>query len=122
MNFENASNTIFIIITVRSDWCTSDFQTWFPFTIQIYLNGKEYLKKQLAKANIPFTSYKNSITSVSDISRAQQLADQLIQKKWTKVFDHFARQVNGFLPRIEEIFNQHGYYWYIEQCEYATVF
>ena len=96
------------------------FQTWFPFTIQIYLNGKEYLKKQLVKANIPFTSYKNSITSVSNIARAQQLADQLIKKKWTRVFDHFARQVNSFLPRIEEIFGQHSYSWYIEQCEYAS--
>jgi hypothetical protein len=96
------------------------FQSWFPFTIQIYINGKEYLKKQLSKANIRFSSYDNSVTWVSDLERAQQLADKLIEKKWTGVFDHFARQVNGFLPRIEEIFNQHGYYWYIEQCEYAS--
>jgi hypothetical protein len=96
------------------------FQTWFPFTIQICLNGKEYFKKQLAKANIPFISYDNCVTSVSDFRNAQEIADKFIEKKWTKVFDHFARQVNGFLPRIEEIFNQHGYYWYIEQCEYAT--
>lgn len=95
-------------------------QTWFPFTIQIYLNGKEYLKKQLTKANIPFRSYDNCITSVADAEKAQKLADTFIEKKWTKVFDHFARQVNGFLPRIEEIFQQHGYYWYLEQCEYAS--
>ena len=95
-------------------------QTWFPFMIQIYINGKEYLKKQLTKAKIPFTSDDNCITSVSDLERAQRIADRFIEKKWTKVFDHFARQVNGFLPRIEEIFDHHGYTWYIEQCEYAS--
>ena len=47
-------------------------------------------------------------------------ADRFVKKKWTKVFDHFTRQVNSFLPRIEEIFSQHGYYWFIEQCEYAS--
>jgi hypothetical protein len=96
------------------------FQTWFPFTLQIYINGKEYVKKQLSKESIEFTSYDNCITSVSDSQRAQEIADQFVEKKWANVFDHFARQVNGFLPRIEEVFNQHGYYWFIEQCEYAS--
>jgi hypothetical protein len=96
------------------------FQTWFPFTIQIYINGKEYVKKQLAKESIQFSSYDNCITSVSDLQRAQEIADRFVEKKWAKVFDHFAHQVNGFLPRIEKIFNKHGYYWFIEQCEYAS--
>jgi len=96
------------------------FQTWLPFTIQIYINGKEYLKKQLAKASIPFTSNDNCITSVSDFDKAQKIADRFVEKKWAKVFDRFARQVNAFLPRIETIFNQHGYTWYLEQCEYAS--
>jgi hypothetical protein len=95
-------------------------QTWLPFMIQIYINGKEYLKKQLAKANIPFTSDDNCITSVSDFAKAQRIADRFIEKKWVKVFDHFARQVNVFLPRIEDIFNNHGYMWYIQECEYAS--
>jgi len=65
------------------------FQTWFPFTIQVYINGKEYVKKkQLAKENIEFTSYDNCITSVSNLKRAQEIADRFVEKKWTKVFDH----------------------------------
>jgi hypothetical protein len=96
------------------------FQTWLPYTIQIYINGKEYLKRQLSKENITFTSYDNCITSVSDLNRAQVIADKFVEKKWTRVFDHFARDVNGFLPVIEKIFDHHGYYWYIEQFEYAS--
>ena len=95
-------------------------QTWFPFVIQIYINGKEYLKKQLTQEGIKFTSYENSVTSVSNLERAQEIADKFIEKKWFKTFDHFAKEVNVFLPRIEEIFNNHGYIWCIEQCEYAS--
>jgi hypothetical protein len=95
-------------------------QTWLPFGIQIYINGKEYLKKQLIKEQIEYTSYENSITSVADLEKAQSIADKFIEKKWFKTFDSFAKKVNVFLPRIEEIFSQHGYIWCIEQCEYAS--
>jgi len=96
------------------------FQTWFPFGIQIYINGKEYLKKQLTKESIDFKSYDNSITWVSDIERAQQISDKFHEKKWGKVFDHLAEKVNGYLPRIKEIFGGTSYKWMIEQCEYAS--
>jgi hypothetical protein len=96
------------------------FQTWFPFGIQIYINGKEYLKKQLEKEKIGYHSYDNSLTWVSDLERAQQISDRFHEKKWDKVFDHFAERINKYLPRIKEIFNGNGYKWMIEQCEYAS--
>ncbi|VAW18193.1 hypothetical protein MNBD_BACTEROID01-2859 [hydrothermal vent metagenome] len=96
------------------------FQTWFTFGLQIYINGREYLKKQLDKSGIKYKSYDNSITWVEDIEKAQAMSDKFHEKKWHKVFDRFAERVNGFLPRIKEIFNGHAYKWYVEQCEYAT--
>ena len=95
-------------------------QTWFPFSIQIYLNGKEYLKRQLGNEGIEFTSFDNSVTWVEDFERAQHIADKFIEKKWYATFDNFAAKINSFLPRIKEIFNGHAYQWYVEQCEYAT--
>ena len=96
------------------------FQTWFPFGIQIYINGREYLKKQLRKEGINFKSYDNSITWVSDIERAQQISNRFSEKKWDKVFDNFAERVNVYLPRIKEVFGGNGYRWMIEQSEYAS--
>lgn len=96
------------------------FQTWFPFGIQIYINGKEYLKKQLKKENIDYKSYDNSITWVADIERAQQISDKFHEKKWDKIFDHFADIINVYLPRIKEVFGGNGYKWMIEQSEYAS--
>ena len=95
-------------------------QSWVHFSIQIYLNGKEYLKRQLENEGIKFTSYDNSVTWVEDIERAQHITDKFIEKKWYATFDNFAVKTNSFLPRIKEIFNGHAYQWYVEQCEYAT--
>lgn len=95
-------------------------QTWLPFGVQLYVNGREYLKRQLDQLGIRYESYDNSITWVEDVEQAQKISDKFHEKKWHKVFDRFAERVNGFLPRIKEIFNSQGYEWFVEQCEYAT--
>ncbi|MBS0001181.1 MAG: hypothetical protein KFF73_19510 [Cyclobacteriaceae bacterium] len=95
-------------------------QTWFPFQIQIYINGKSYLMQQLVKGKIHFESYDNSLTYVEDLEKAQQISDRFHEKKWYTVFDTLAKKVNSYLPRIEEIFGGHGYQWIIEESEYAS--
>ena len=95
-------------------------QSWLPYTIKISLNFKEYLKKQLEKKEIKYKSYKNSITEVEDISKAQQLASRVVEKKWHQVFDNFAKKINPFTEHIEEITGHIAYSWCIENCEYAT--
>jgi len=95
-------------------------QIWFPFNIQIYINGKSYLMQQLKKEGIGFTSYNNCITSVENLERAQQISDKLHEKKWHPVFDMFAKRVNNLLPKIAGIFDGHAYKWVIDECEYAT--
>lgn len=95
-------------------------QTWFPFHIQIYINGKSYLMQQLKKEGIGFTNYDNSITYVEDMERAQAISDKFQEKKWDSVFDAFANRVNSYLPRIKEIFSGIGYKWVIEESEYAS--
>lgn len=94
-------------------------QSWLPYTIQIYINGREYLKRALAEAGISFRSYENSISWVSDLDKAQQLADKLENKKWDRFFDVIANRLNPLLSNIEDIFGR-GYKWCLYQCEYAT--
>jgi len=100
-------------------WMYVRIQSWYPFSIQIYVNGKEYLKRVLKKKNIAFTSYNNSVTWVSDMVKAQSISDRLINKNWSRVLDAFAKKVNPHLPSIKKIFGK-GYLWVTHQCEYAT--
>ena len=94
-------------------------QTWFPYNIQIYINGREYLSKVLAKNNIKYEMYNNSFSYIEDFEKAQELADGILSKKLSDSFDGMAKKINNLLPEIERIFN-HTYYWCIDQCEFAT--
>lgn len=94
-------------------------QTWFPFEIQIYINGREHLSKQFDKRNIDYERYENTFLDISDMKKAKKLARRFEQKDFQKVFDKIANRVNPHLPVLKKIFNT-GYYWCFHQCEYAT--
>jgi uncharacterized protein Smg (DUF494 family) len=95
-------------------------QSWIPYTIKIYINGKEYLKRQLEKKGIKYSSYNNSVTWVEDMKSAQEISDKFIEKKWYGVFDNFAKKINIFTKEIEEILGRVAYTWCLESSEYAT--
>lgn len=94
-------------------------QTWFPYNVQIYINGREYLSKLLDKNNIKYDMYNNSFSYIEDFTRAQELADGILNQKISDSFDGLIKQINVHLPKIEKIFS-HSYYWCIDQCEFAT--
>ena len=100
-------------------WMYLKIQTWFPYNVQIYVNGREYLSKLLDKNNINYEMYNNSFSYIEDFNKAQELADNILNKKISDSFDEIIKQINNLLPNIEKIFS-HSYYWCIDQCEFAT--
>lgn len=94
-------------------------QTWFPFEIQIYINGREHLAKMLDQEGIGYQRYDNCFLQIDNPERAQELFNGFVDRKLSRTFDAFAHRVHPFLKRIETNFSA-GYYWCIEQCEYAT--
>lgn len=100
-------------------WMFLKIQTWFPYNIQIYINGREYMSRLLSKNNIPYEMYNNSFSYIGDFSKAQELADSILDKKISDSFDGMVKKINCLLPAIEETFS-HSYYWCVDQCEFAT--
>lgn len=100
-------------------WMFLKIQTWFPYNVQIYLNGREYLSRLLNAEGIPFSMYNNSFSYIEDFERAQELADCVLNKKLSDSFDGMVKKINCLLPGIEEVFGR-SYYWCIDQCEFAT--
>lgn len=94
-------------------------QTWFPFLIQVYINGREMMKHVFEENNISYRMYDNSFFEISDVAKAQELADRFDSKSLCRQLDLFAHKVNPYLDTIEETFHQ-GYYWCVDQCEFAT--
>lgn len=94
-------------------------QTWFPFNIQVYINGRELMKHVFDKHNITYECYDNSFTHISDPAKAQELADKFNSEKLCRQLDRFAKSINPFLDTVMKEFGQ-GYYWCVNQCEFAA--
>src|ERR1700722_3889990 len=95
------------------------FQTWFPFNVQICLNGREWLARQLTQEGIAYEQRDNCLLRVSDIAAAQRLADAQGATDWPTVLAPLARQAN---PVHDTIFalRPMDYYWSVEQSEWAS--
>jgi hypothetical protein len=94
-------------------------QTWLPFTIQVCLNGREWLARQLDRAGITYTKRDNCFTYIADLKRAQQLMDRLTTRNWGRFLDALAQRVNPWIhPRTG--LDVRSYYWSVRQGEYAT--
>lgn len=94
-------------------------QTWFPFNIQVYINGREWMKSVFEKNDISYECHDNSFTHLSDVARAQDLADRFDSAKLCRRLDAFAKSINPFLDAVHQTFGQ-GYHWCMNQCEFAT--
>ena len=94
-------------------------QSWFPFEIQIYINGREWLARQLDGRGIGYQRYANKLTQVDDLPAAQALCDKFAGRKWFRLLNNFARRVNPYLTTLGQQ-GYNGYYWVADQAEYAT--
>jgi hypothetical protein len=94
-------------------------QTWFPFSIQICLNGREWLARSMDAAGIGYLQRENCFTWLDHPERAQQLLDQQLQAAWPELLEDIARSLN---PAHEAMFQACPveYYWSTYQSEWAT--
>jgi hypothetical protein len=94
-------------------------ESWLPFSIQVYVNGREYLARRLEKASIGCEKSDNCFTRIDDVKRAQEMLDALVTRKWERFLNMLARRVNPLIDTRSDL-ELHGYYWTIRQSEVAT--
>ena len=94
-------------------------ESWLPFSIQVCVNGREYLARRLTKAGVGFEKRDNCFTRIDDVKRAQEMLDALVTRKWERSLNMLARRVNPLLAPPCGLDLQ-GYYWTIRQSEVAT--
>jgi hypothetical protein len=94
-------------------------QTWFPFNIQVCLNGREWLARQLRRQRSPFKRADNCFPWLGNVDLAQRLMDAQLETGWPAALDAVARRLN---PLHAEIFKAQPmeYYWSGYQTEWAT--
>ena len=107
-------------------WLDSDYglmhlrlQTWAPFTIQVCVNGREWLARQMDRAGIGYEKHDNCFTRIDDLERAQQLFTLLDQQAWAGWLEKLAAGIHPFLRGKSDLLFK-PYYWSLGQSEYAT--
>jgi hypothetical protein len=94
-------------------------QTWFPFTVQVCMNGREWLAREMERANIDFIKEDNCFPWVDKPRQAQRLLDKQPRIDWPHVLDRLALEVSPALPSILQQ-DRPRHYWCAHQVEWAT--
>ncbi len=95
-------------------------QTWFPFNLQIWLNGREWLAQQFHRRGYTdFARHDKAFIRLGDPALAQHLMDQQLTVAWPRALTTLARALN---PLHAAIFQPAPctYYWTAYQTEWAT--
>jgi hypothetical protein len=102
-------------------WCYVRLQTWFPFEVQVYLNGREWLCRQLDQQGLHYTRSDNKILHVDDWQQAQSLLDRQRNFDWVSALNAMVGKVHPLHPR--HLGNLPlDYSWTNTQCEWASDF
>jgi hypothetical protein len=94
-------------------------QSWLPYEIQIYVNGREWLARQLDVSGVSYLRHDNALLRIDDLETASQLCERFAHRAWPRVLNAFARWVNPHLQVVADA-DFGGYYWVLDQAEVAT--
>lgn len=104
----------------RFGFMNARLQTWFPFNIQICLNGREWLGRQFARRGVTdFLRHDNCFMRLGNARLAQRLMDDQLKLDWRRALDAIARSLNPLHDEIVAPWPM-DYYWSAYQTEWAT--
>lgn len=93
-------------------------QTWFPYHVQLCLNGRQWLRRSLETAGVPFVVEDNKFFDIGDYELAQRFLYEQLDTQWCSLLDEFISEV---FPSRSAIVGTHlSYYWTLWQSEWAT--
>ena len=94
-------------------------QTWFPFTVHVGMNGREWLARQMDQVGLGYRRRDNCFAWIEDWARAQQLLDEQLRTAWPDLLNRLLGQANPALGIIEPS-RTTPYYWSMEEGEWAS--
>ena len=94
-------------------------QSWFPFTVHVGLNGREWLARELDAHGLGYRRRGNCFVWLEDVAATQQLADAQLRTAWEPLLNGLVAAMN---PAHAALFaaSPLWYYWSVEQSEWAS--
>ena len=95
-------------------------QSWFPFSVDVCLNGRQWLGRQMDQAGIGYRQRDNCFTWIEDCAAAQMLLDEQLRSNWAALMNSFLQMAHPLHGEITAPMAGLSYYWSASQSEYAT--
>jgi len=94
-------------------------QSWLPFRVDVCLNGRHWLARQLEQAKVAYAKRENALVWVEDMAAAQRLLDEQVRLDWRRTLEGVLEETH---PHRREICRPLGlqYYWSVAESEYAS--
>lgn len=109
----------FYLIHEQVGWLSVRLQTWFPFLMQVCINGREWLARQMDAAGLAYRRQDNCFSWVADVAQAQALLDQQHRTDWPKLLSPLVELCHPLHAEITRPI-QRDYYWTVAESEYAS--
>jgi hypothetical protein len=109
----------FYFLDPRFGFMHARLQTWFPFTLHVCLNGREWLARQLDQSGGAYLRRDNCLAWVADVAAAQALLDEQLRLDWGAALDEIACRIHP-LHRQLSPGRPLRYYWSADESEWAT--
>lgn len=100
-------------------FCHVRVQTWMPYTVQICINGREWLGRQLDRARLRYARADNCFPRLASPDRAQEIMDRMLRLPWPSILGELVDRANPALASIVDSIHS-DYYWTVHQAEWAT--
>jgi hypothetical protein len=75
-------------------WMYARLPTWFPFTIPVGINGREWLARQMDRAGLQYRQQGNCFVWIEDYEQAQKLLRRQLETNWAALLDGWAAPLN----------------------------
>jgi hypothetical protein len=105
----------------RLGLCYVRIQSWFPFSVRIGLNGRQWLYRQLEQHGVDFQRKDNLLVTVKDPIKAQALLDEQSRTDWPTLLQELVQPIHPLWTYLHDTVRT-PYYWMTEQSEWATDF
>jgi hypothetical protein len=93
-------------------------QTWFPFTVHVGMNGREWLARQMDKTGLRYRRRDNCFAWIEDWAAAQRLLDEQLRTDWPGLLNRLLEQANPALAIVDA--HPTPYYWSMDEGEWAS--
>jgi hypothetical protein len=95
-------------------------QTWFPFSVDVCINGRQWLARQMDRAGIGYRQRDNCFIWVEDCAAAQRLLDEQLASNGPALMQSFLAMAHPLQDEIIAPMPGLSYYWSASQSEYPT--